>query len=102
MNESPIAEVEYWEEQEISLSGLNCSLQKSNVVQVCLIAKKIDLESAKEFQRVTFRVETLLIESREIVRSFAPLINYFQVRDQRAAYILFSVWALCVSKKSCL
>jgi hypothetical protein len=90
VDESPMAEVLCWEEKEISLSGLNCSLQKSKVVQVCLIAKKIDLESAKEFQRVIFRVETLLIESREIVRSFAPLINYFQVRHQSAVYFIAS------------
>jgi hypothetical protein len=94
-----MAEVECWEQKEISLSGLNCSLQKSSVVQVCLIAKKIDLQSAKEFQRLIFRVETLLIESREIVRSFAPLINYFEVRDHSAVYILFNAGK---SRKSCL
>jgi len=74
-----MAEVEFWEEKEISLSGLNCSLQKSTIIQVCFIAKKLELEEAQKFQEIINRVEALLIESREITRSFAPLVNYFQV-----------------------
>jgi hypothetical protein len=74
-----MAEVECWEEKEMSLAALNNSLQKRRVIEVGLIAKILKTEEAEKFHAISSRVESLLIESREISRSLAPLTNYFQV-----------------------